>query len=110
MRSVRPARSRWTARHCLPGGADATAGAALASALETFTPSARIHDLDSTLHGTSEIREWLAASTQFTYIVESMTASVEADGDVLVSSHLEGAFPGAEMDLGYRFTLDDGLI
>jgi ketosteroid isomerase-like protein len=45
------------------------------------------------------------AGTEFTYTTELTKA--ERDGEVwVVGHHLEGDFPGGQVDLDYRFTLD----
>jgi hypothetical protein len=83
----------------------------VAAALETFTPDATVKDQDDNHRGAEEIREWLASTAEaFTYTSRPLHAEVDPDGDIVVRTHLEGDFPGSEVDLDYRFTLEDGRI
>ena len=48
--------------------------------------------------------------SRFTYTSEITRVEQTGDQQYLVSTHLEGDFPGGLVDLDQRFTLDDGLI
>ena len=63
------------------------------------------------LHGHDEIRAWLARSaSEYTYTIE-MTGAEKIDDDHYdVTHHLEGDFPGGQVDLHFRFTLLHGRI
>jgi ketosteroid isomerase-like protein len=72
-------------------------------------------DEDQEWRGTAAIRRWrvtVATAYQYTVQVTGAKALGEADGaerhDVHV--HLEGNFPGGEVDLTDRFALRDGRI
>jgi NADPH:quinone reductase-like Zn-dependent oxidoreductase len=83
----------------------------VAGSLATFAPDACVRDHDDAFRGTEEIHGWLSGtSTAFTYTTEVTASYVDLDQDVVVTVHLEGDFPGAEVDLTYRFSLDGGRI
>jgi NADPH:quinone reductase-like Zn-dependent oxidoreductase len=86
-------------------------GKDVAVALETFSSDATVRDQEATYRGTSEIERWLdATSRELTYSIEALAVRVDPDGDIVVSTRLEGDFPGAEVELDYRFTLDGDRI
>lgn len=77
---------------------------------QCFTPDAVVVDEGNTYAGREAIRRWMAnASTQYSYVVEPFALS-EADGRVVVTSHLVGNFPGSPVDLRYLFVLDGDRI
>jgi ketosteroid isomerase-like protein len=78
----------------------------LDAAMRSYAPEATVTD-----EGREEIRAWLSRSaSEFTYTIE-MTGAEKADDDHYdVTHHLEGNFPGGEVDLHFRFTLRDGAI
>ena len=80
-------------------------------ALSTFTSNAVVHDDGREHRGHDEIRTWLSSlSTAFTY-TRTLTDVTAVDGDAWVLvNHLEGDFPGGEVDLRYRFRLSQGHI
>ena len=81
------------------------------AALLAFAPDARVFDDGHEYRGSDAIRDWLArASTAFTYTRRFLHAGEEVPNIWLVRNRLEGNFPGGVVDLGYRFTLVDGLI
>jgi hypothetical protein len=81
------------------------------AALAAFAPAARVFDDGQEYRGADAIRDWLArASTQFTYTRHILDAAEEEPNSWLVRNRLEGNFPGGVVDLGYRFTVVDGLI
>jgi len=80
-------------------------------ALAAFTPGARVHDDGHDYVGTDEIRYWLAsASTGFTYTRVLVEATAIGTNQWQVLNHLEGNFPGAAVDLRYRFVVAGDLI
>ncbi|WIX83600.1 nuclear transport factor 2 family protein [Amycolatopsis carbonis] len=80
-------------------------------ALPHFTPDATVADDGRTYHGPAEIRGWLeGAASEHTY-TSTLIATEQIDDDhVVATHHLEGDFPGGQVDLHFRFTLDHGLI
>ena len=89
--------------------------AAAASDLDTligcFIVDAHVLDEGHDYHGVAEIRAWRQSlASQFTYTTEITGAKQTGDREYLVSTHLEGDFPGGAVDLDQRFTLADGLI
>ena len=78
-----------------------------------FTTDAHVLDEGRDYHGVAEIRTWReSVASTFTYMTEITGAEQTGDREYLVSTHLEGDFPGGVVDLGQRFTLAevDGLI
>lgn len=76
-----------------------------------FTTDAHVLDEGHDYHGVAEIRAWRESlASQFTYTTEINGAEQTGDREYLVSTHLEGDFPGGVVDLDQRFTLADGLI
>jgi ketosteroid isomerase-like protein len=89
--------------------------AAAASDLDTligsFTADAHVRDEGHDYYGVAEIRTWReSVASQFTYTTEITGVEQTGDREYLVSTHLEGDFPGGVVDLDQRFTLADGLI
>ena len=89
------------------GDAEAVAGC--------FAEDAVVADEGREWRGTAAIRRWratVATAYQYTVQVTGAEALGEADGaerhDVHV--HLEGNFPGGQVDLTDRFALRDGRI
>jgi ketosteroid isomerase-like protein len=83
----------------------------LEAALGSYAPDATVTDEDKNYHGLDEIRAWLSRSaSQYTYTIEVIGAT-EIDQDHYdVTHHLEGDFPGGQVDLHFRFGLRDGAI
>ena len=83
----------------------------LDQAVRSYAPDATVTDEGRTYHGPDEIRAWLSRSaSEFTYTIE-LTGAAKIDQDHYdVTHHLEGNFPGGQVDLHFRFTLRDGLI
>jgi hypothetical protein len=81
------------------------------TAIATFHPDATVIDEDTTFTGTEPIRHWLTdAASEYTY-TRTLTSVDRLDDDVyVVHNHLSGDFPGGEVDLRYRFELNDDLI
>jgi ketosteroid isomerase-like protein len=80
-------------------------------AVSSYRPDATVTDEGKTYRGHDEIRAWLSRSaTEFTYTTE-VTGAARLDVDRYdVAHHLEGNFPGGQVDLHFRFTLRDGAI
>jgi hypothetical protein len=61
--------------------------------------------------GHEEIHDWLSrASVRFTYTRTIIEADQIDSNTWVVLNHLEGDFPGDEVDLSYRFVVADGQI
>jgi hypothetical protein len=80
-------------------------------AVAAYRPDATVTDEGRTYHGHDEIRAWLTRSaSEFTYTIE-MTGAARFDDDHYdVTHHLEGDFPGGQVDLRFRFALRDDAI
>jgi uncharacterized protein (TIGR02246 family) len=75
-----------------------------------FTEAAVVTDEGNTYSGREAIRQWMAdSSTQYSYTVEPFALAAEGER-VVVTSHLEGNFPGSPVDLRYFFVLEGGRI
>lgn len=75
-----------------------------------FTAHAVVQDEGHTYSGIDAIKAWkAAASTKYTYTTEPF-ALEQSDGQQVVTSRVEGNFPGSPVDLRYRFRLERGLI
>ncbi|MGW1728336.1 nuclear transport factor 2 family protein [Streptomyces sp. NPDC002306] len=82
-----------------------------ATALTTFTDDATVTDDGNTYRGSAAIERWLDRSaTEFTYTIHLTNALQTDTAHYIATHHLEGNFPGATIDLHYRFTLRDDLI
>jgi NADPH:quinone reductase-like Zn-dependent oxidoreductase len=78
----------------------------LSATRDAFTASATVSDQGETYRGSDQLEHWLTTTwDRFSYTAEPRTAEVAPDGRVVVRTHLEGDFPGSEVDLDYRFTL-----
>ncbi len=78
----------------------------LPGALAAFSNAATVRDHDESFEGSEEIAGWLSDTWgRFTYTVDPRSAEMNADGDLVVQNHLEGDFPGSEVDLAYRFAI-----
>jgi ketosteroid isomerase-like protein len=80
-----------------------------------FAEDAVVVDEGQEWRGTAPIRRWratVATAYQYTVQVTGARALGEADGAVRhdVHVHLEGNFPGGQVDLADRFALRDGRI
>ncbi|MET9312219.1 nuclear transport factor 2 family protein [Kribbella sp. NPDC003505] len=80
--------------------------------LSAFAADATVIDDDGTTYtGHDEIHRWRESETsEYTYTVEVGHVEKFDDAHYVVTNHLEGDFPGGEVDIIYRFTLVDGLI
>ena len=80
-------------------------------AVGSYTPHATVTDEGRTYHGRDEIGAWLSRSaSEFTYTIEQTGVTMLDDDRYDVRHHLEGNFPGGQVDLHFRFTLRDGSI
>ena len=80
-----------------------------------FTDDAVVHDEDRHWRGAQAIRQWresVATTYEYTVALIGSQALGEVDGGQRheVHTHLEGNFPGGQVDLTNRFTLRGELI
>ena len=95
----------------ITGYLDARRDGDLEAALQGFALDATVID-DGMIHtGSQNIRFWMSGSVaEYTYTVEPI-ALVRTNHDQYdVLQHLEGDFPGRQVDLHFRFTLHQGSI
>ncbi|MDX3774649.1 nuclear transport factor 2 family protein [Chromatiaceae bacterium AAb-1] len=86
---------------------DSSSGTAVAGC---FTPDAVVKDEGHTYKGTAAIAKWKDdASKKYQYTTEPF-ALEERDGQVIVTGHVAGNFPGSPVDLRYTFVLDGDRI
>jgi hypothetical protein len=79
--------------------------------LPAFAEDATVLDDGKTYTGHDEIREWReTAATEYTYTSELTHAEKLDDSHWVLTHHLEGDFPGGQVDLIHRFTLVDDVI
>ena len=89
----------------------AAASDELDALLSCFAADAHVLDEQQHFHGVAEIRRWREGlASRFTYTTEITATRREGDDVHVVSTHLEGDFPGGVVDLEQRFTLRDELI
>ena len=75
-----------------------------------FSENAVVKDEGHTHKGRAAIKEWKAdVSTKYQYTSEPI-ACEEKDGNIVVTSHLVGNFPGSPVDLRYFFKLEGDKI
>jgi ketosteroid isomerase-like protein len=80
-------------------------------AVRSYTPDATVTDEGRTYYGPEEIRSWLSRSaSEFTYTIQMTGATMVDDDHYDVTHHLDGNFPGGQVDLHFRFTLRGGAI
>jgi ketosteroid isomerase-like protein len=76
-----------------------------------FATDAHVRDEGNDYDGVARIREWREGlATRFSYTTEITGVEHTGDDEYVVSTRLEGDFPGGVVDLDQRFTLADGLI
>lgn len=79
--------------------------------ISCFRADAHVRDEGNDYDGVAEIRGWRSSvASRFTYTTEITGIQQTGDQEYLVSTHLEGNFPGGVVDLEQRFTLDGELI
>lgn len=88
--------------------ADATKDAE--SVAKCFTDAAVVRDEGKIHRGRDAIRAWKAHSSS-TYSYTSQPFAIATEGErTVVTSRLEGDFPGSPVDLRYFFTLEGDRI
>lgn len=76
-----------------------------------FTTDATVIDDGHTHTGIEAVTAWAnRAPSEFTYTTTPLSAERTGGNAYTVTQHLEGDFPGGEVDLHFRFTLREGLI
>jgi hypothetical protein len=81
------------------------------TAVNAFAADAVVRDDGYTYIGTAAIEKWLTGpASEFTYTIELTEAHRGDASHYFVTNHLEGNFPGGQVDLHYRFALDGELI
>jgi ketosteroid isomerase-like protein len=83
----------------------------LDAAIGSYTSDATVTDEGRIYRGPDEIRAWLSRSAgEYTYTIEMIGATEIDQYHYDVTHHLEGNFPGGQVDLRFRFSLRDGAI
>lgn len=78
---------------------------------ELFTADATVIDVDETFVGLQEIQRWLArTNTEFSYTRQVVSVIHPAPGQWRLVVHLDGDFPGGEVDLVFDAETVDGRI
>lgn len=78
--------------------------------VQCFTETAIVTDEGEAHRGRDAIQAWKAtSSTKYSYTVEPFRIAADG-GRLVVTSHLEGDFPGSPVDLRYIFVMDGGKI
>lgn len=81
------------------------------AAIAAFSPDATVIDDGRTYTGADQIRGWLErTASEFTYTRALTGVDDHGGGTYTVHNHLEGDFPGGQVDLRYRFELRDGFV
>lgn len=81
------------------------------TAIAAFAADATVTDEGRTHEGVDQIRAWMEKSSgEFTYTTSFVSASRDDAGGWDVVQHLEGDFPGGEVDLHFRFALEGDRI
>jgi ketosteroid isomerase-like protein len=80
-------------------------------ALSAFAADAVVIDEGKTYTGSKATEKWMTeVATKYTYTVQLIAAERTDSSCYVVTNHLEGDFPGGEVDLRFQFTLEGGLI
>lgn len=81
------------------------------TALAQFAEVATVVDDGRTYDGIAGVESFLrTAASEYTY-TRTLVAAVEIAPDQwIVTNHLEGDFPGGQVDLAYEFRLANGVI
>jgi ketosteroid isomerase-like protein len=83
----------------------------ISTALAQFADDAGVVDDGRTYDGAAGVESFLrTAASEYTYTRTLVSAVEIATDRWLVTNHLEGDFPGGQVDLSYEFHLADGLI
>jgi uncharacterized protein (TIGR02246 family) len=76
-----------------------------------FADDASVVDEGKTRRGTQEIRAWREnVASAYEYTTELVGVEAAGEGEYVARVHLEGNFPGATVDLHYRFTVEGDSI
>jgi ketosteroid isomerase-like protein len=81
-----------------------------------FTDDAAVSDEGQTWRGHDKIRAWRTGpAAKFHYTIEVLDATAVGAPSTAserhdVDTHMEGDFPGGQVDLTFRFAVRDGLI
>ncbi|RZT92055.1 hypothetical protein EV681_3963 [Advenella incenata] len=87
--------------------ADKDNGKALA---DCFTEQGVVIDEKQTYNGRAAIERWRAEATaKYVYTSEPFDV-IEQDRQIIVSSRLQGNFPGSPINIRYRFVLENNKI
>jgi uncharacterized protein (TIGR02246 family) len=79
--------------------------------LTLFADDAVVVDEGQTRRGASEIRAWReTVATAYEYTTELRGVEDAGEGMYVARVHLEGNFPGGNVDLRYRFTIEADRI
>jgi hypothetical protein len=82
-----------------------------ATALAQFAEVARVVDDGRTYDGRAAVEAFLSsAASEYTFTRTRVSAVEIAPDHWIVENHLEGDFPGGQVDLAYEFRLANGLI
>jgi ketosteroid isomerase-like protein len=80
-------------------------------AIRSYTLDATVTDEGRTYDGPEEIRSRLSRSaSEFTYTIQMTGATVTDEDHYDVTHHLQGNFPGGQVDLHFRFALRGDAI
>jgi hypothetical protein len=81
------------------------------TALAQFADDASVVDDGRTYDGIAGVESFLrTAASEYTFTRTLVSAVEIAPDHWIVTNHLEGDFPGGEVDLTYEFRLANGLI
>lgn len=81
------------------------------TALAQFADDASVVDDGHIYDGITGVESFLRrAASEYTFTRTPLSAAELAPNHWLVTNHLEGDFPGGQVDLAYEFRLADGLI
>ena len=76
-----------------------------------FTEHGAVTDEGRTVRGRDGIRQWRRdLESKYTYTVEVTGTETVADDSYVVTTTVEGNFPGSPVELRYEFVLSDGLV
>jgi ketosteroid isomerase-like protein len=81
------------------------------TSLAQFAEDASVVDDGRTYDGIAGVESFLStAASEYTFTRTLVSAVEIAPDHWIVTNHLEGDFPGGQVDLTYEFRLADGLI
>jgi len=83
----------------------------VSTARAQFTADATVVDDGHTYEGSAGVESFLrTAAAEYTFTRTLIAAEEQAPDRWLVTNHLQGDFPGGDVDLSYEFRLTNGLI